>query len=274
MSKKTWIIAGGGILAIAVAYALQRKNVALKSLTSSPQYKVTGPLVSIVVPTLQEEHYLAPLLMSASNQTYEPIEVVIADGPGGEESKRLTHELVDAWSSLLNVKMVDVPEKNVSMGRNAGAAAASGEILLILDADCILEPQYIEKLADDLDRGAVLSHGIEFWYDADLLNAFKSLFSWVKPRLHTTGRGVLIRKKDFDEVNGYREDCNPFIDNCHEDVDFGARVEQTFGHGSVWLNKSAVVAESHRRPISFGVVWPERGWRRGEIVERSGALHQ
>jgi len=51
----------------------------LKALAEEPLYRVSGPLVSVIIPALEEQDYLPKLLMSIQNQTYEPIEVIVAD---------------------------------------------------------------------------------------------------------------------------------------------------------------------------------------------------
>lgn len=261
-----WLLGLGVGGTTVIGYGLEQKSRALSGL-EEPPYRLQGSLVSVVTPTLEEEDYLGLLLQSVYGQTYSPLEVVVAD-QSPPESKQLAREILNQWSPYLNVRMVDVPVKNVSTGRNVGVAASRGNPVLIIDADCIMESAYVEKLLADLENGAVLAHGIDCWYDNDLSNSLKSLFSWVKPRLHTTGRGVMIRREDFERVGGYREDFDPLL-GLHEDVDFGERVEQMFGEGAVWLNKGAVVGESLRRPLSMGTGpgWTERGWRNGRVIE-------
>ena len=227
-------------------------------------------MVSVIIPTLQEEQYLPNLLTSISNQTYQNTETIVSDS-SPSESKEAIRQLIDEWSGLINIKMVDSLPKNVSAGRNAGAANTSGEMLLFIDADCIMEPDYIEKLVKDLENGAVLAHGLDCWYDNDLNNSIKSFYLWFKPRMHTTGRGVLIRKNDFDTLGGYREDLDPYRSNLREDLDLGQRVEDYFGQGSVYLDKDAVLAESCRRPLLTAmdkVSWSHRGWRKGTTIDR------
>jgi len=261
-------LAVGSAVAAAGIYGDAQKNKVTNALYKKPAYKVHGPLVSVVIPTLREEDYLGLLLTSVYNQTYAPLEVVVSDS-SPPESKAATQYVIDKWKPFLNVRMVNSPAKNVSRGRNVGAAAADGRALLFVDADCILDREYVHKLADALSKGAVLAHGIDCWYDNDFHNTLKSFYSWFKPRLHTTGRGVLIRKEHFRSLGGYREDYDPAATGFREDLDLGRRVERTFGSGSVCLVQDAVVGESDRRPLFSSTaqqVWKERGWRKGKPI--------
>ncbi len=85
------VIAGviGAVTFIAVD-ELRKK--AFGSLDQSPAYRVTGPLVSVVIPALEEQNYLPLLLTSIQNQTYESIEVIVADS-SPPESHELTQEV-------------------------------------------------------------------------------------------------------------------------------------------------------------------------------------
>lgn len=232
---------------------------ALESLTP-PLYKVSGPRVSVVIPTLNEEDYLPLLLASIQNQTYEPIEVIVADS-----STDSTPEIARAFGA----RVIPVEELNVSLARNAGAEAAQGDILVFCDADCILACDNVERLVRLLEAGAVLSHGSECIYDSAVRNFLSAPWRWAKPLTYTTGRGVAIRRAAFFEVGGYNVACDP-TRGCREDLALGDAVLRAFGPGSVVRDRDAVVATSARRPIRIGGVWRERGWRDGVIpVEAS-----
>lgn len=234
---------------------------ALKSL-SPPPYKVSGPLVSLIVPTLDEQDYLPLLLASIQNQTYKPIEVIVADS-----STDSTPEIARAFGATV----VRVEELNVSLARNMGAAAAEGDILIFCDADCIMAPDYVERMARLLQDGAVLGHGSDCVYDSEFNNLLIAPWKWLKPALWTTGRGVAIKRVDFSHAGGYDVECDP-TKGCREDLALGEAVLRTFGLGSVVRDRDALVATSGRRPIRLGGVWRERGWR--DNVIPAGAKEQ
>lgn len=253
------------------AYAQGKKlrDYALLSLTNPPPYTTSGPSVSMVIPTLREEDYIEDILISIRNQTYTPVEIVISDS-SPEEYKEPLLEI----ASMYGAKVVDTPKKNVSYGRNVGAAAASGEILIFCDADCILCHYFIEKLVGHLMEGAVLAHGVDTYCEASVLPiTVRGVWSATKPSWYTTGRGIAIRAGDFWEIGGYDESCDP-MEGCREDKDLGRRVIINYGKGSIVLDRGAVVAEAFRRPLSLDPrsLWPERGWRKGEVITRKPTL--
>ena len=226
------------------------------ALIERPRYISTGAaLVSVIIPALNEEKCLPALLASIKNQTYEPIEIVVADS-----STDSTPEI----ARQAGATVIDVKELNISLARNMGAAAASGDILLFCDADCVMAHDFVEKLVASLNDGAILSHGSHFVYDNKFHNILTGAWQHLKPIMWTTGRGVAIRRENFWAVGGYDVTCDPMQD-CREDLTLGVDVENLFGPGSVRLDRSAVVATTARRPLSGGGVWEERGYRNGVI---------
>src|SRR6266508_1126173 len=84
---------------------------------------------SVVVPTWDEAKYLPTLLASMRAQTVPPLEVIVADS-GSTDG---TPDLARAAGSLV----LEGGRKGPGEGRNRGARAAHGDILLFVDADCI-----------------------------------------------------------------------------------------------------------------------------------------
>ena len=92
-------------------------------------------MLSIVIPTFNEEKYLPSLLESLRKQTFKDFEIIVADNNSTDKTRSI--------ASKNGAKVVDggMP----SRGRNSGAKIARGEWLLFLDADVILPPDFLEK---------------------------------------------------------------------------------------------------------------------------------
>lgn len=81
--------------------------------------------ISIVIPTYFEEKLLPRLLDSIKRQTVQPKEVIVADAFSTDKTREIAIEF--------GARVVDGGK--VAVGRNNGANAAHGEILIFLDAD-------------------------------------------------------------------------------------------------------------------------------------------
>lgn len=91
-------------------------------------------MLSIIIPTLNEEKYLPRLLESIRKQKID-YEVIVADGGSTDQ----TLSCAKGFKGLL------AKSGNPAGGRNAGAKAARGEYLLFLDADVVLPDNFLEQ---------------------------------------------------------------------------------------------------------------------------------
>src|SRR6476659_2031064 len=97
--------------------------------------------LAIVIPTLNEEHYIGILLDSIASQTVLPKEIVVVDAESKdktiEEIKRRQSPSTDAQDikHLPQLKYFQIPKYTISRQRNLGVKKTSSEFILFLDAD-------------------------------------------------------------------------------------------------------------------------------------------
>jgi glycosyltransferase involved in cell wall biosynthesis len=109
--------------------------------------------LSVVIPCFNEAAFVGGLLDDLSRQSHLPGQVVVVDS----QSSDATTEVAAAHSSSLPLTVVPAP-RGVAHARNAGAASATHDWLLFLDADVRLPPRFLEDLVDDVRvRGASLA---------------------------------------------------------------------------------------------------------------------
>jgi glycosyltransferase involved in cell wall biosynthesis len=136
------------------------------------------PTVSVVIPTLNEAENLPHVL------PYVPAwvdEVVIVDG-------RSTDDTIEVARALRpDVKIVLEPAKGKGVALRSGFAAASGDILVMLDADGSMNPDEIGSFVRQLRSGADFVKGSRF-----LQGAGSSDISWLR-HLGNWGFTVLVR---------------------------------------------------------------------------------
>ena len=157
-------------------------------------------MISIVMPTLNEERALPETLESIETQQ-GPIEVIVADG-GSEDA---TVEIVRSFSMTGHrVRCVQAPRGRARQ-MNAGAAVAGGEWLLFLHADTRLP-------IDAATRIAGLPAEVQAGCFHQLFNTrsrFLRALSWAhNQRFRVTrvvygDQAMFVRRGLFDEVGGF-----------------------------------------------------------------------
>lgn len=101
---------------------------------------------SLITTIYNESHNILNFLQSIVDQTLTPDEVVIVDGGSGDNTVELIKSFIRQNNSL-NIKLHSTKRHiNIAEGRNIGIAKAKNEILLFVDAGCVLEPSYCKNI--------------------------------------------------------------------------------------------------------------------------------
>ncbi|MGY0003976.1 bifunctional polysaccharide deacetylase/glycosyltransferase family 2 protein [Micromonospora sp. I033] len=101
---------------------------------------VTDP-VTIIVPAYNERTTIAAAVRSLATGTHPGIEVLVVD----DESDDGTAEEVERLG-LPNVRVARVPGGGKAAALNAGVALARNDLLVMVDADTVVEPDAIHRL--------------------------------------------------------------------------------------------------------------------------------
>mgnify|MGYP001449099425 CR=1 FL=1 len=109
------------------------------------------PLVSIIVPTYNEEADIGRTMDALAAQTYRPLEVIVVDA-----SQDRTPEIVTSYADRIpDLRLIrQRPLPGVSVARNDGLRAARGEIVVILNADVFPHPDFVERIVPHYLNGA------------------------------------------------------------------------------------------------------------------------
>ena len=96
-------------------------------------------MISLVIPTLNEEKNIGESLRSLKNQTYRNFEIIIADGGSKDKTVEIARKYAD--------RVIVYKGSGISEAKNRGVREAKGDILVFTDADTKFENDWLEKIA-------------------------------------------------------------------------------------------------------------------------------
>jgi glycosyltransferase involved in cell wall biosynthesis len=101
------------------------------------------PYLSIIIPCLNEEHFLPKLLDDLNKQSPINFEVIIIDG----NSEDKTVQVAQKFKAKYPLHVFSTKTRNVSYQRNLGAEKSHGEVLVFFDADTRIPKQYLYQIS-------------------------------------------------------------------------------------------------------------------------------
>jgi rSAM/selenodomain-associated transferase 2 len=151
--------------------------------------------VSVIIPTLDEESCLADALRSVRSQG--PQQVIVADG-GSTDATRFHAAGADLF--------LEAPRGRAAQ-MNAGAARATGDVLLFLHADCALEGGALAEAERRLRRPGVAAGCFRMRVRAEG-TLYRLIDACATGRVRLTGlvygdQGLFVRRELFERVGGF-----------------------------------------------------------------------
>lgn len=115
---------------------------------------------SVIVPIYNAERYLAECLRSLIGQTYSALQILLIDDGSTDGSAAIAADFARQDS---RIELIRTPNQGQAAARNIGLEQASGEWVLMVDADDYLEKDCIEKLTAAIGESDVLQYGYRYF---------------------------------------------------------------------------------------------------------------
>ncbi len=181
-------------------------------------------MISLITTVLNEKNNLTEWLDGILAQSKLPDEIIIVDGG----SKDGTWEILLEKSKQNNLIKIWQYIGNISAGRNFAISKAQGEIIVVTDAGCIYDNNWLKKLTEPIvsGRSSFVATGFGPWFrsgDSLVVRLIATattpaVFEFKKDWLPSS-RSVAFKKDVWQKVQGYPE----WIPLC-EDVVFDLKV--------------------------------------------------
>ena len=202
--------------------------------------------ISVVIPTLNEGPQIQDLLQYL--ERLDPnLDLIVADGDSNDDTVE---------RAQLLARVVPAPRGRGAQ-MNAGAEAATGEILWFIHADCRPHADSVKAIQQVLTDRSIVGGGFE--YDLDQTgfrfrltvttsNLKNRILKWLFGDM-----GIFVRSEVFEQLGGYKE--IPLM----EDMDFCKRLKRM---GKIVILPLRMQTSARR--------WLEEGW--GKVSIRSWLL--
>jgi O-antigen biosynthesis protein len=215
------------------------------------------PFVSVIVCSYNGAKTLAECLDSLGRINYPAYEAILVDDGSTDDTPEIARHYP-------NVRYIRQENHGLSSARNAGAAAAKGEVLAYTDSDCLADPDWLYYLIGTLVSGDYAGVGgpnisppAESWIQACVAAApggpsHVLLTDTVAE--HIPGCNMAFYRWAFDTVGGFDIDYR----KAGDDVDFCWRLQQE-GHviafaptAIVWHHRRFSLGAFRRQQAGYG----------------------
>lgn len=219
--------------------------------------------VTIVVPARNEQENIAACLDSLVTQNYpgDKIEIIVIDDNSTDDTENIIQDYCDRYPFVQRISLGICPA-GISPKKRAlevGIRAASGEIILTMDADCVASPNWIQGIIRHYEDDVGMVAGLVAFLPRSETTLFHKIQSLEFIGLITAGIGSIgindpiianganlsFRKNVFNEVRGYQG--NSHIISGDDDL-----LLQKIDQATDWRIAAAISPETivHTKPVS------------------------
>ena len=234
------------------------------------------PSVSVVIPAWNEEDTIRACVLAALHQTVAAAEIIVVDNKSTDATRGVVLALQEAYPDAPIIYFSQNEHQGLIPTRNFGLDRAQGDVIGRIDADSVLEPDWVEQVQRAFaDPTVSATTGPVIYYDMPLRRfglkaddtVRRVMIKLARDYHFVFGSNMAIRATAWRSIRD--EVCFDADDELHEDIDISVHLHQ---HGLRVRYVSAMVAGMSARRIDdsprdyyFYVTRFERTYKRHQI---------
>lgn len=204
-----------------------------KVLTPAVIFCIMNILLSIIIPTFNEEENIGKLISFLKNNDPGKVtEIIVCDGQSNDKTVEV--------ASIAGAKVLIAPTKGRSAQMNYGASYATAGILYFVHSDCFPPATFKDDIQKAINDGYELGRYKTKFDSSKLLlkiNTWFTRFDWFIG--YGGDQTLFITKKLFDKIAGFNRDMR-----IMEDYDLVIRARQ-FSKYKIFKNWALVSARKY-----------------------------
>ena len=185
------------------------------------------PEVSIVIPAYNEESVIRQCLIAAIYQSVPAAEIIVVDNMSTDRTAMIVGQMQQEYPESPIILLSQDQTQGLIPTRNFGLNAATGDVLGRIDADSVLEPDWVEQVQNAfMDPDVQAATGPVVYYDMPMrrfgLKADDKMrqlmLRLAKHQYHFLfGSNMALRRTAWETIRD--EACLDEKDEMHEDID-------------------------------------------------------
>ena len=253
-------------------YDVYHAKIRSRSIEGKNKYE---PLVSILIPAWNESRGIVRTLETILDSTYNKIELVVINDGSTDDSNLCINEFINKNKTEITkesaIKIKYIYQKNTGKGGalNKAIENSNGEILITIDADCIVNKNTITNFVRHFEDQKVMAAvgNVKVAKANNIISVIQQLeflFSFYFKKADSLMESIYIiggaagafRRELFDEIGTFN------TTNITEDIDISVRIQKS-GVKIVYASDAIVYTEGAN---DFTSLLKQRlRWKRGRF---------
>lgn len=231
------------------------------------------PIVSVVIPAWNEDVGILSTFQSVIDSSYPKIEIIIINDGSTDNSHGSILKFMNKYkrNPNRNRSVRYIYKKNGGKGKalNMGISRAIGEIIITIDADCILDKHAVRNFVAHFDNPKIMAAvgNVKIANSQNFienLQYLEFLFSFYFKKTDSIFNSIYIiggaagafRKSIFDKLGGYS------TENITEDIELSMRIQQ---HGMKIKYAADSIVYTEGASTLDGLMKQRLRWKKGRI---------
>jgi glycosyltransferase involved in cell wall biosynthesis len=202
-------------------------------------------MISVIIPAHNEEEYLGSTLDALNRQNYADFEIVVVANGCSDHTAEVARGKCQ--------RVLTLNEKGLGPSRNLGARMATGDLLIFLDADTILEPHALRVIAEQFTErnagGTLKGQPDSNRFAYRVIYGLKNFIHRFVVRNGSSGV-IICWKKHFTSVGGFDEQLE-----LRENSELIRRLKRFGGYKYIGATAATTSMRRYERRGVKHIVW-------------------